>query len=244
MLCWKLADSRQILPVERTLEPELLDELPPDDPKAMRSRRDLKRLNWWMRNKSILGQVLLPRCKRNPMQRLVDLGAGDGTFALGMAEMLIKSQSNLHVVLIDRQPVVRPQTHDRFHALGCTVETISADVFDWLMSGAELKGTFFTANLFLHHFHEAELCELFYLASKQADVFAACEPRRSNLSLKVAKCIGLIGCNSVTRHDAVVSVRAGFVKRELSELWPTEGNWILQERGAGVFSHLFVAQRK
>jgi hypothetical protein len=230
--------------VERTLEPELLDELPPNDPKAVRSRRDLKRLNWLMRNKPILADVLLPHAKEKAVQRYVDLGAGDGTFALGVAEALAKYQQNLHVVLVDRQSVVRPETHEGFHHLGCTVETVSADVFDWLMSGAESRRTFFTANLFLHHFHEAELCELFYLAAKRADVFAACEPRRSMMSLRVAQCIGLIGCNSVTRHDAVVSVRAGFVKRELSEMWPGEGNWILQERSAGMFSHLFVAQRK
>ena len=63
-------------------------------------------------------------------------------------------------------------------------------------------------------------------------------------TLAAARMCGLIGCNSVTRHDAVVSVRAGFADRELSELWPTEGNWALTEQVLGWFSHFFLARRK
>jgi hypothetical protein len=47
----------------------------------------------------------------------------------------------------------------------------------------------------------------------------------------------------VTRHDAVLSVRAGFAGRELSALWPSADGWKLEERRAGLFSHLFVAHR-
>jgi hypothetical protein len=54
--------------------------------------------------------------------------------------------------------------------------------------------------------------------------------------------LGAIGCNDVTRHDAVASVRAGFRDGQLSALWPA-GPWKLTERGAGLFSHLFVARR-
>jgi hypothetical protein len=47
----------------------------------------------------------------------------------------------------------------------------------------------------------------------------------------------------VTRHDAEASVRAGFCGRELSELWPKSDAWVLTERAAWPFSHLFVARR-
>jgi hypothetical protein len=232
--------------VERLLEPELLDELPPDDPRAIRSRRDLKWLNWWMGHRSILVDALIGHWKNKPLRHLVDLGAGDGAFALGLTRELVKYQPQLHVLLVDRQPVVGEPVRTQFQKLGCTVEVIATDIFDWLNrgQGAVQPGTVFVTNLFLHHFHEAELCEMFHLASKQVDLFAACEPRRSALSLTAARWVGLIGCGPVTRHDAVVSVRAGFARRELSEMWPTEGNWMLQEQQAGMFSHLFVAHRK
>jgi SAM-dependent methyltransferase len=230
--------------VERTLEPEWLDELPPDDPKAVRSRRDLKRLNWWMRHESLVADALLRYSKGKSLQRVVDLGAGDGTFALGLTRKLVQQHPKVQVLLVDRQPCMSAETREGFQSLGCTVETVASDIFDWLTHAVVPSGTVFIANLFLHHFHEAELCEMFYLASKQVDLFAACEPRRAELPLRMAKLVGLIGCNSVTRHDAVVSVRAGFTKRELSDMWPTEGAWLLQEQHAGLFSHLFVAHRK
>jgi hypothetical protein len=41
----------------------------------------------------------------------------------------------------------------------------------------------------------------------------------------------------------VVSVRAGFSGEELSALWPDRQTWRLTERRAGIFSHLFIAQK-
>ena len=40
--------------MKRIVQPELLDSLPPGDPRAMRSRRDLRRVNAWMRNHAIM----------------------------------------------------------------------------------------------------------------------------------------------------------------------------------------------
>jgi hypothetical protein len=100
------------------------------------------------------------------------------------------------------------------------------------------------ANLFLHHFSAAQLVELLGGAARRARVFVALEPRRSGWALAVSRMIWLIGCNDVTRHDAPVSVRAGFAGRELSRLWPADAGWSLVERRAGPFSHLFVAQRR
>jgi hypothetical protein len=53
----------------------------------------------------------------------------------------------------------------------------------------------------------------------------------------------MLGCNDVTRHDAVLSVRAGFTGSELSKLWPGGQEWEIEERPAGVFSHGFAALR-
>ena len=57
----------------------------------------------------------------------------------------------------------------------------------------------------------------------------------------VGQVIWVLGCNEVTRHDAVVSVRAGFTGNELSAAWPP-GDWQLEERVAWPFTHLFIAR--
>ena len=82
-------------------------------------------------------------------------------------------------------------------------------MFDWLASANSADAIF--ANLFLHHFHDEKLAELLRLIAKRTDLFFACETRRDWPSFAVTRLLGLLGCNSVTRHDARLSMRAGFV---------------------------------
>ena len=119
---------------------------------------------------------------------------------------------------------------------------MKADVFDFFENGAESADTM-VVNLFLHHFSNERLTTLLRLAQDKARVLIAVEPRRSRPALFFSRLLWLIGCSPVTRHDAVVSVRAGFSGRELSARWPERDGWRLIERPAGVFSHLFVAQK-
>jgi hypothetical protein len=116
-----------------------------------------------------------------------------------------------------------------------------ADVFDWpqIDNPAEVVIT----NLFLHHFEDARLAGLLRLISERAKLFIAIEPRRACWPLFCSRLLWTIGCNDVTCHDAVASVRAGFADKGLSALWPDRKNWRLTERRAGLFSHLFIARR-
>ncbi|TPV99455.1 MAG: hypothetical protein USCAAHI_01108 [Beijerinckiaceae bacterium] len=50
--------------VARVVRPEWLDSLPPDDPRAGRSRRDLRRINAWMQQAGIMAGVLASHCSK------------------------------------------------------------------------------------------------------------------------------------------------------------------------------------
>jgi len=147
------------------------------------------------------------------------------------------------VTFIDLQNLLSDDTKIEFAILNWRVRSVEADIFDWL-SDPSTATDVVLANLVLHHFTDAQLKLLFAEAADKADAFIAVEPRRGRWPLFCANLLGLIGCNAVTRHDAPVSVRAGFTGRELSALWPRNGEWELTERPAGLFSHLFVARRK
>jgi SAM-dependent methyltransferase len=204
----------------RRLEPEWLDELPAEDPRARRSRADLRRVNAIMGNARIVARAI-----GGSPRTMVDLGAGDGAFALRLARTLPKPPAR--VTLVDRQDIVAPETLRAFQEMGTLVEVARLDVFDWLPripDGVDV----ITANLFLHHFEDEALARLLALASRKAPLFVACEPRRSSFALTGARLLGAIGCNDVTRHDAAVSVRAGFRGDEISRLWPA-GPWARRE---------------
>jgi|ERR1043166_3343224 SAM-dependent methyltransferase len=222
--------------MERLIEPEWLDVLPADDPRARHSRGDLRRINWFMNNVSLVARTL----KDLPIpKRVLDVGAGDGTFALAIAERL--AWKGTEIILVDRAGELPGSIRERFAAANCRVEFHRADALDGLEEIGPVDVTW--VNLFLHHFDDFQLRRLLAEILRHSQTFIACEPRRSAFALLASRCLALIGCNSVTRHDAVVSVRAGFNNEELSRLWPEPSQWSLSEGAAGLFSHLFVARR-
>jgi hypothetical protein len=229
--------------MERRVEPELLDHLPPRDERAIRSRRDLQRINAWMRNPGILAACLRSAFPTSRPRNLLELGAGDGTFLLKVARKLCQFWPPSTLTLVDRQPVIQPEIIRGFEAIGWSVQVIVIDVFEFLEQPSAIFFDAIVANLFLHHFSHAQLTKLFDAAARRTRVFAAVEPRRARGSLIAGHLLWAIGCNDVTRHDALVSIRAGFADRELSRLWPQQPNWKLEEHAANLSSHLFVAQQ-
>ena len=233
----------------RVVQPELLDSLPPDAPEAVASRRDLRRINQLMGNGRLIGREMLRRghaagvSKSQGPPTIAELGAGDGTMLLKILQSQAWEGQAGSVVLVDRQPVVASATLDGFKRLGWAVDVVEADVFTWLRNTPITD--MMVTNLFLHHFEDPVLGELFMLAGAKTRCLVACEPRRSSPALLGSRLLGLIGCNRVTRHDAVASVRAGFRETELGDLFRSETafDWTIRETVAGPFSHLFSATR-
>lgn len=226
--------------MNRVVAAEWLDDLPPADRLAVGSRRDLRRLNFCMGNRRQMQTSLLKLFPEKPPGRLAELGAGDGTFLLGLARALGRQWRDVEVTLVDRQPAISSAVRRGIEDCGWTVEAATADVFDWLATERQFDCVI--ANLFLHHFPSAGLARLLTLISGSVAAFVACEPRRSLAGLFTGRLLWLIGCNSITRHDAPISVRAGFRAHELSALWPQNG-WRLRETRAGLFTHLFTAKK-
>jgi len=225
--------------MKRVVEPELLDELSPADTDAIGSRRDLRRLNRLMQHAALLQRALASKVKTAP-RRIVELGAGDGTIMLKLAEQMYREWPDVHVTLVDRQRVVAKKTMARFQEFGWTARAVVADVFQWLPKADEAD--VIIANLFLHHFPSEKVATLFKYIAARTELFVATETRRDWTSLVMTRAVGLIGCNAVTRYDAVRSAQGGFARKELSALWPAEAGWKLSERRAKIFTHLFVAQ--
>jgi hypothetical protein len=226
--------------LSRRVEPEWLDTLPVDNPRAMRSRRDLRRVNAVMLQTGLMARALLAHGRRP--RTILDLGSGDGAFMLAVARRLASRWPDVTVTLLDRQNIVSHDTVTAFSALRWTANPVAADLFEFLAQAAPVD--IVTANLVLHHFDTARLGELLARAAQRADLVIACEPRRGHFGLFGSRMLWAIGCNDVTRHDAAASVRAGFNGNELSALWPGHEPWALREGTAGLFTHRFVAQRQ
>ena len=230
--------------MERVVKPELLDELPPQDPQALRSRRDIRWLNVLMGHPGLMTRFLKQCPDGRSGRRLVELGAGDGHFLLSVARRLRKHWRKADATLVDRLDVVDPQVREGFDLVRWRLRVEVTEAVAWLRQAPPESTGVVCCNLLLHQLPEESLAELFRLAARTAPVFIALEPRRSWWPHFCARFLPLAGCGPVTCHDGLVSMRAGFANRELSALWPEAGRWELTERSAGLFSHLFVARRK
>lgn len=228
--------------MRRVVRPEILDDLPADDPRAIHSRRDLRKINAIMRHASLVTRTL--QVSPFPVRTIVELGAGDGSLLMEVASRLGNASAGVRAILIDLRPTLSERTRAGFAGAGWHVEAVTGDVFEWLEHAVAESADVILANLFLHHFEDPQLAKLLRLAATRTRQMIACEPLRSRAALAGVALMPLIGCNQVTVHDGRISVKAGFRDRELSALWPQDDRtWRLTERRAGLFTHFFAAAR-
>jgi hypothetical protein len=238
----------------RHVAAETLDHLAPDDPEALRSRRDLVRVHRAMGTRAIVTrgwrELVLTERSGRPL-RILEIGAGDGSLLLGVARAMAPHWPPVQLTLLDHQDIVTRATLAGYAELGWDAQVQVADVLAWAdgpdcgASGTALpRRDLITTTLFLHHFEGSQLDRLLAAVAARTDRFFACEPKRAWLPLAGSHLVGAIGANAVTREDAVLSVHAGFRDQEITALWPRGGSaWRTREFGAGLFSHCFSAQR-
>jgi hypothetical protein len=227
----------------RRVGSEMLDHLPETDPRAIRSRRDLRRINRFMAVQSILGRAIDGATHGKPLRQIVELGAGDGTLLLRVAQRCAAQSPGVEVMMVDRKDVVASSTREAFARLGWKLRVVTVDVFDWLDETPRVPHDLLLANLFLHHFASDDLARLLAGIAARTSAFVACEPQRAATALVGSHLVGLLGCNAVSRNDAVLSVHAGFRDAELTAIWPKTGSWQIDEYTAGLFTHCFRATR-
>ena len=186
--------------VKRQLAPEILDSLPGDDPRALRSRRDLRLINFLMGNERWI-------LKQNHCGGVIELGAGEGKLTQKLAE---RGQ----VVGLDFQK--RPDDLE--------IPWLAGDLFQNL---PEVEGETVVANLILHHFRDDQLGQLGKLIRERRSLIAV-EPWRSRISLAEGYVLWPL-INRITKHDMMVSIRAGFRNGELRKLLDLGDEWEWKE---------------
>ena len=232
------------MPAMRLVEPEVLDELSPQDARARRSRRDLRRVHRAMGTVSILKRAIARMALAKPPRRILELGAGDGTLLLRLARALRPRWREVRLTLLDRHDLLEARTRQAYARLGWSTEALRAEIDSWSREGAGTHYDLCVATLFLHHFEEPQLRSILAAVAERSDALVACEPHRGTLSRLGARGIGLIGAGSITRADAATSVAAGFRGLELTAHWKAcTAGWVLEERRAWPFTHCFSAVR-
>jgi SAM-dependent methyltransferase len=184
---------------DRVITPEILDSLDPTDPRAIRSRADLRLIDWYLGNTRWLLRQL--KAQSPALNRILDVGAGEGRLCCKIHESLpLASVTGLDLI-------TRPQH------LPNKIHWIQGDFFQNLR---EIDADACVGSLILHHFSNETLRELGQQLQSYR-VIAFCEPLRSCVPL-ILSGLSSFAMSEVTRHDMPASIRAGFRRGELASL--------------------------
>ncbi len=196
---------------ERRVEPEWLDALPANDPRALRSRQELRWINFLMGNERWIVRQL--GAADMPIERgIIELGSGDGA----LCRKLHQRFPGCSVTGLDLQ--TRP------HDLPADISWVAGDA----TAIAPQACGVLVANLFLHHFSDENL-GWWRRWWELAEVVVMNEPLRRPGSHRWGRMLHPM-LHDVTRHDMHVSIDAGFVAGDWQRLWPDLAEaWSLSE---------------
>jgi len=199
----------------RTLEPEILDHLAPDDPVAVACRRDLRLINFFMGNHRWLRKEILATFpgKTSSEITIMEWGAGGGELW----------QGNWHSSRIKPTAFeLHPPPGEKPERLGWRTGRIPDDLPNEAFDAV-------VCNLFLHHFPDHDLKKLGDWCQRNTRHLWIVEPLRRRRHLWQMKALLPFGLQKVTRHDAAVSIRAGFLPGELSQQLGLGKEWAIEE---------------
>lgn len=197
----------------RVVQPEILDSLPEDDPAAIANRRDIRRLNALMGNFRWFEHRLRERFPQGG--RFLELGAGDGALGCFLEQRL----EGVRIDGLDlwRRPLNWPP------AWGWIEEDLTKfedyDRYDGIL-----------CNLILHQFEDELLRQLGTLAGRKGGTILVAEPGRKRLPHLATRLLFPL-LSPVSRHDALVSIQAGFRLGELPELLGIEPDRAIESYG-------------
>jgi len=213
----------------RIVQPEILDSLPPDDPRALRNHRDLDLLNRLMGNdrwfrRSVFPQIVLE-------DHVLELGPGRGRLATIFRR--IHSSPKTCYSAIDRSPRP-PGWPSEFQWRSLDVMSLRSFT----------PATVLIGNFIMHQFGDEALRELgARINSGTIRMIAFNEPTRSFVHLWLFRALGPL-LNDVTRHDGDVSIRAGFRGEELPCHLGLGAGWTVRVNHSVFGSYRLLAQRR
>jgi hypothetical protein len=187
----------------RVIEPEMLDEQPPEQ--AAPSLRDIVRINRITGGHEVLRRRLREVVRPDESFTFLDIGAGSGD----AADVVRREYPLASVISLDY----------RLHHIRCArSERVVADAFRLPLRDAGVDIAY--CGLFLHHFGEEDVVRLLAAMRKVARRFVIVNDLERHLLpwLFLPATRWLFRWDAITLHDGPISVQAGFTGSEMQHL--------------------------
>lgn len=214
----------------RVLQQELLETYPDDHPDAIIGREDLLLVNAVMGNHHWMERML--RRHYQPGWKITEIGAGDGALSRRFVEAGICEAGALHAFDLAGRPATWPRD----------ATWTQGDLFLQPLPDSEVL----VANLFLHHFTDAQLRMLGSRISPKTRLILAAEPERRWMHTIMGRFFSwLAELHPITKFDMQVSIRAGFREDELSASLGLDAQaWGWKHQATLLGGYRFIATRR
>jgi hypothetical protein len=179
----------------------------------------------WMHERIIDAGIPSPQPSPIPPQgrgriRILDVGTGSADIPLAIVRWAKRAGHDVHITAIDRHPVTCELAREFIREQGESdrITVVQADALRLMDMFQPGSFDYAHAGMFLHHLHDVEVMTVLAMMDRLTvrgiiwnDLVRAPLPR-------LLLCPLLVGAPPKLRHDAIVSVQAGFKKREVIDL--------------------------
>jgi SAM-dependent methyltransferase len=188
---------------QRLIVPEMLDHAPPDVARA--SLRDLERINRYLGGYLVVRRLFARLVRPEDSFSVLDVGAASGD----MGAAIRRHFPNAHVTSLD---------YKADHLAEAPHPKVAADAFHLPIRPASFDFVF--SSLFLHHFTNEQVVELFssFRAVARRAVLAIDLDRGPLAYHFLPTTRWLFGWHAITINDGQISVDAAFKRKELLAL--------------------------
>jgi SAM-dependent methyltransferase len=204
----------------RTLTPERMDA--PDAP-----REELRAALGYLRfvNRRLGGSKALIRClerfsPRWPRDRavtLLDVGAGSGDVAQAARAWAAQRGFDLRVTVVDQHVETVRVARERVGG-DAGIEVVEADALTLTDRFAVGSFDYAHAGLFLHHLNDVQALTMLRVMDRLTRAGVIWSDLVRSRVMEAAVALSIRGQAPMVRHDAVVSVQAGFTRREALDM--------------------------
>ena len=206
----------------RSSEPEIMDDLDISGPVVAQTLRELNTINKTLGGNQISISAFKKLVKDHKQLILADLGCGGGDVVLGMLKWAKKANKKASFIGIDANQHIISYAKENtaaYQEISYAAVNIFSEDFK------QMRFDIIHCCLFLHHFSNKELIDLFREFKNQAKIGVIVNDLHRNpfafWSIKILTY--LFSRSKMVRHDASVSVARGFKKTELIEILKNAG---------------------
>ncbi len=203
----------------RSGEPELIDGSEYSSQEFFENLSDLRRVNRYLGGSRALLSHLLPMITKQTQRpvRLLDIGTGSADLPVAIARWARKRAIEIEFVVMDLNELAAREARDLSRSYP-EIKTIRADAFRPPFADGSFD--FVLASLLLHHFETPRAARLITEFARMARVAVLVNDlRRHPIAYYSIKALTvLFRGGRLVRHDAALSVRRGFTRRDVEEL--------------------------